>query len=182
MTQPPSGPDANIGNIRVGNGRCDRCLSFHPRSYDCSPEPLSVQPEPAPEVGGVRGALLDAVISLEELAAAWPQDSLPAKQVCVRMANAINNGNAMLAASPPVAVGWQTMETAPRGAAVLVRDSYGDTSVALLDSDGWTAMADGKFMPDTVPNTGSDWLMLYPTHWQPLPAPPSADTLAGGEG
>jgi hypothetical protein len=45
----------------------------------------------------VLAALLAAVVSLEELAAAWPQDSLPAGRVCVRMANAINNGNAAIA-------------------------------------------------------------------------------------
>ena len=53
----------------------------------------------------LRAALLEAVISLEELASAWPQDSLPAAQVCVRMANAINHGNAVIARTRTASAG-----------------------------------------------------------------------------
>lgn len=44
-------------------------------------------------------ALRRAVASLEELAAAWPEDSVPSAPVCVRMAEAINNGKAILTGS-----------------------------------------------------------------------------------
>lgn len=65
----------------------------------------------------VREALLNAVVSLEELAKAWPKDSLPPQPVALRMAEAINGGNAALAAAPageaePVA--WREITTEPR--------------------------------------------------------------------
>lgn len=48
----------------------------------------------APEI---KTALLDAVIALEALASAWPEDHMPSKSVCLQMADAINNGNAAIA-------------------------------------------------------------------------------------
>lgn len=44
----------------------------------------------------MREALLNAVIALEALSKVWPDDHLPAKSVCIQMADAINNGNAIL--------------------------------------------------------------------------------------
>ena len=88
---------------------------------------------------------------------------------------------AMLAASPPLpdTGGWRDIESAPKdGTAVLVWSSE-DTSVASHDGGGWLALVDGEWVVENVPNTGNQWIEVYPTHWQPLPSPPLP--LPGGE-
>lgn len=47
----------------------------------------------------VRSALSEALIVLAEFANAWPQDSLPAHPLCMRLASVINGGRAALAQS-----------------------------------------------------------------------------------
>ncbi|USN15180.1 hypothetical protein KIKIMORA_00330 [Brevundimonas phage vB_BpoS-Kikimora] len=44
----------------------------------------------------VRTALQEAVAVMSDLAEAWPQDSLPAQSLCVRLANAIHDGREAL--------------------------------------------------------------------------------------
>lgn len=68
------------------------------------------EPSPASQdtPAGTREALLSAVIALEALLKHWPDDHLPPKSVCLQMADAINNGNAILALHPA--------QTTPAGA------------------------------------------------------------------
>lgn len=54
---------------------------------------------------------------------------------------------------------WQPIETAQPGEQVLGVDKYGNIEVTILYLGGWTYGC-----------CGLDW---EPTHWQPLPEPPT---------
>jgi hypothetical protein len=78
-----------------------------------------------------------------------------------------NDGGALIfAAHPPQpeAPGWRHIATAPRGAKVLISDpQWGVTEGLLMDGGRWgLATFNGQIMT------------ANPTHWQPLPPPPSA--------
>lgn len=78
---------------------------------------------------------------------------------------------------------WQPIETAPVGESVLVyipnADHYGEGVYrALLIESDWKTDKDGKHprhWQTTGLHHGRDCLSQLPTHWMPLPDPPSLE-------
>lgn len=57
---------------------------------------------------------------------------------------------------------WQPIETAPRdGTFILCAHDSGYVNILQFCSDGWWSRNTGYYDPE------------YPTHWMPLPLPPS---------
>jgi len=76
------------------------------------------------------------------------------------------NYNEELEAKLEKAVGWHPIDTAPTDEAVLI--CGGDVLypfVASLNNGEWDAEAQGVILREDIAE--------YPTHWMPLPAPPS---------
>ena len=64
------------------------------------------------------------------------------------------------------AVEWQPIETAPTDEAILICGGYVlYPCVASLNNGEWDAEAQGGILREDIAD--------YPTHWMPLPAPPS---------
>lgn len=69
---------------------------------------------------------------------------------------------------------WRPIETAPKGETQMLVWDGEDISIACNDNDGryWTAMADGRAArEDSYGDIDDIW--IEPTHWMPLPAPPT---------
>ena len=60
---------------------------------------------------------------------------------------------------------WQPIETAPKDGACILVAEYGDVKVAewFRTLSCWLGPYDGNGDPE----------VMYPTHWMPLPEPPS---------
>jgi hypothetical protein len=73
-------------------------------------------------------------------------------------------------------MGWQPIEAAPKdGSDVLVCEASGDMSIAHFltwdgNGAGWVGLCRGE---DASCDRDGYPVVLYPTHWMPLPAPPT---------
>lgn len=76
---------------------------------------------------------------------------------------------------------WQSIETVPTGVHVLLYWPYGERGNGGIETAtvyrGIEPMHDPlSFWTHGGPNSGADWMPAnneMPTHWMPLPAPPS---------
>jgi hypothetical protein len=62
---------------------------------------------------------------------------------------------------------WQPIETAPKDGTKILAWEFDDYTIVWwgVSASGWYGW---KF--------SDDWISCYPTHWQPLPAPPESPT------
>jgi len=92
---------------------------------------------------------------------------------------------AALAAAPPVD-GWQAIETAPRDGTAVVgwgflnsRNDNGPLRSAVMVAHVMRYRNYASGGGDWVSACLSNVISQHPTHWMPLPPPPSADSLGG---
>lgn len=64
---------------------------------------------------------------------------------------------------------WQPIETAPKDCQILLHKAGGDMHVGVWVQDPWTG--DEAFAIADLGEQGR--AIVKPTHWQPLPPPPS---------
>ena len=93
--------------------------------------------------------------------------------------NFLRTHSAEIAGALRDADGWQPIESAPRDRPVIVTNGEAVGEARYLESDG------GWWWAGYHPTDAADGYVWQPTHWRPLPAPPTEDSAmqqgGGGE-
>jgi hypothetical protein len=90
--------------------------------------------------------------------------------VCLRTVKRVRAALAALASPPPQATGapqWLPIESAPKDGTLIL-------GAAGWVEQGWWDDDRGEWWPHNTHWTDAHGGCLYPTHWQPLPAAPTA--------
>ena len=153
----------------------------------------------AQDLGGVVRLLEKAtpgeltVTWMENASTRWPVATDPRRKLTVEaysrrkdadtraIAAAVNflrTHSAEIAGALRDADGWQPIESAPRDRPVIVTNGEAVGEARYLESDG------GWWWAGYHPTDAADGYVWQPTHWRPLPAPPTQDSAMqqGGGG